>query len=93
MKDIINARWHQTENEGQTRPLKTHCFVTKHFTHPYDFSEKIEGNISLCGQIMISEGNEPNQRIKLEDIEPHFLAQRKACKVCMKLYLAEILVK
>lgn len=81
------TKWHQTENESQTRSLKSHCFVAKEFPHPFTDLETVEGNISLCGKIIITEGNEPTERVKLEDIEPHEINQKHACKKCFRIWI------
>jgi hypothetical protein len=81
--------WHRFVSADESSLLKSHCFVSKEFPHPYTDLEKVEGNISLCGKITATEGNEPTERVKISEIEPQEITINGSCKTCMKIWISK----
>lgn len=74
-------KWYTAENAEASAVLKQHAFIAKTRKRKYT-GEKYEGNVSLCGKIMISDDGEVS--CNLNDIEGEQFNENEACKLCAK---------
>ncbi len=74
--------WNAPDSEDGERRLKQHGFVSK--TIKSDFYNDYDGNISLCGNIQLGDGDGNYTRINRIDSEE--LNHDIVCKKCLKIY-------
>jgi hypothetical protein len=75
--------WNAPENYDTSRILKQHAFKSKEYKVKY-IGEKYQGNLSLCGHITLSEGNE--RLSSLEEIDSEPLDINNCCIKCKKIF-------
>lgn len=76
----METKWATLDNESGTATLKQHCFRPMTRRKKYTF-EQYQSNVSLCGHVRFTSGEEYVESIETIEAEP---VADDACKICLK---------
>lgn len=78
----MDIKWHTPDSADGERTLKQHAFISAKRGHWY--SEKYDGNKSLCSKSGVHDGD---VYVSIDKVEEEPFNPKTACSRCFKIYL------